>query len=89
MVLDQEAEIVVKPGIALDSEWRDRAGLNGCGPAEGSYMKQYRGTHQHQRVRGYRVLANFVRLGNRALYLDHRKGRATRRSVAGCIQRVD
>jgi hypothetical protein len=26
-------------GIALDSEWRDRAGLNGCGPAEASYMK--------------------------------------------------
>jgi DNA modification methylase len=26
-------------GISLDSEWRDRAGLNGCGPAESSYMK--------------------------------------------------
>jgi DNA modification methylase len=26
-------------GIKLDSEWRDRAGLNGCGPAEASYMK--------------------------------------------------
>ena len=26
-------------GISLDSEWRDRAGLNGCGPAEASYMK--------------------------------------------------
>ena len=25
-------------GIELDSEWRDRAGLNGCGPAEPSYM---------------------------------------------------
>jgi len=24
--------------IELDSEWRDRAGLNGCGPAEPSYM---------------------------------------------------
>jgi hypothetical protein len=23
-------------GISLDSEWRDRAGLNGCGPAEAS-----------------------------------------------------
>jgi DNA modification methylase len=33
-------------GIELDSEWRDRAGLNGCGPAEGSYMKQ--------RTEGYR-----------------------------------
>jgi DNA modification methylase len=26
-------------GIELDSEWRDRAGLNGRGPAEASYMK--------------------------------------------------
>jgi DNA modification methylase len=26
-------------GIELDSEWRDRAGLNGCGAAESSYMK--------------------------------------------------
>ena len=26
-------------GISLDSEWRDRAGLNGCGPAQASYMK--------------------------------------------------
>jgi DNA modification methylase len=26
-------------GIELDSEWRDRAGLNGYGPAEASYMK--------------------------------------------------
>ena len=26
-------------GIQLDSEWRDRAGLNGHGPAEPSYMK--------------------------------------------------
>jgi DNA modification methylase len=29
-------------GIQLDSEWRDRAGLNGCGPAEASYMKKHR-----------------------------------------------
>ncbi|MEO8050569.1 MAG: hypothetical protein ABI833_09160 [Acidobacteriota bacterium] len=27
-------------GIELDSEWRDRAGLNGCGPAEPSYLKK-------------------------------------------------
>jgi DNA modification methylase len=26
-------------GIELDSEWRDRAGLNGRGPAEASYLK--------------------------------------------------
>ena len=30
-------------GIELDSEWRDRAGLNGCGPAEASYMKRTAG----------------------------------------------
>ena len=27
-------------GIELDSEWRDKAGLNGCGAAEPSYMKK-------------------------------------------------
>jgi hypothetical protein len=26
-------------GIELDTEWRDRAGLNGLGAAEPSYMK--------------------------------------------------
>jgi len=26
--------------IELDSEWRNRAGLNACGPAEASYMKK-------------------------------------------------
>ncbi len=30
-------------GIELDSEWRDRAGLNGCGPAEPSYLKRTAG----------------------------------------------
>jgi len=32
-------------GIELDSEWRDRAGLNGCGPAEPSYMKKRTAGH--------------------------------------------
>ena len=32
-------------GIELDSEWRDRAGLNGCGPAEASYMKKRTAGH--------------------------------------------
>jgi len=36
-------------GIELDSEWRDRAGLNGCGPAEPSYMKK--------RTKGHTVTA--------------------------------
>jgi DNA modification methylase len=37
----EPALLVTDPpyGIQLDSEWRDRAGLNGCGPAEASYMK--------------------------------------------------
>jgi DNA modification methylase len=30
-------------GIELDSEWRDRAGLNGRGPAEPSYLKRTEG----------------------------------------------
>ena len=30
-------------GIELDSEWRDRAGLNGCGPAEPSYLHRTEG----------------------------------------------
>ena len=30
-------------GISLDSEWRDRAGLNGCGAAEPSYLKRTEG----------------------------------------------
>ena len=38
-------------GIELDSEWRDRAGLNGCGPAEASYMKQPdRGPHRNNHL---------------------------------------
>jgi len=32
-------------GIELDSEWRDRAGLNGCGLAEASYMKHRTAGH--------------------------------------------
>jgi DNA modification methylase len=32
-------------GIQLDSEWRDRAGLNGCGAAEPSYLKRTEGHH--------------------------------------------
>jgi hypothetical protein len=40
-------------GIELDSEWRDRAGLNGHSPAEPSYMKQrtkgHTGNHDFKR----------------------------------------
>ena len=37
-------------GIELDSEWRDRAGLNGCGPAEPSYMKQRTKGHHNTSI---------------------------------------
>ena len=39
-------------GIELDSEWRDRAGLNGCGPAEASYMKRRTEGHQETKISG-------------------------------------
>jgi DNA modification methylase len=37
-------------GIELDSEWRDRAGLNGCGPAEPSYMKKRTAGHTNTSI---------------------------------------
>ena len=37
-------------GISLDNEWRDRAGLNGCGPAEASYMKPRSAGHTHTSI---------------------------------------
>jgi DNA modification methylase len=39
-------------GIQLDSEWRDRAGLNGCGPAEASYMKHRTEGHTKTTISG-------------------------------------
>jgi len=39
-------------GISLDSEWRDRAGLNGCGPAEASYMKKRTEGHTETTISG-------------------------------------
>jgi hypothetical protein len=39
-------------GIELDSEWRDRAGLNGCGPAEASYMKHRTEGHTEATISG-------------------------------------
>jgi DNA modification methylase len=39
-------------GIELDSEWRDRAGLNGCGPAEASYMKHRTEGHHETSISG-------------------------------------
>jgi DNA modification methylase len=39
-------------GIELDSEWRDRAGLNGCGPAEPSYMNHRTAGHTETTISG-------------------------------------
>ena len=39
-------------GIELDSEWRDRAGLNGCGPAEPSYLKKRTTGHREISISG-------------------------------------
>jgi hypothetical protein len=39
-------------GIELDSEWRDRAGLNGHGPAEPSYMKKRTQGHTETSISG-------------------------------------
>src|ERR1039457_221624 len=37
-------------GIELDSEWRDRAGLNGFGPAQASYIKQRTAGHTNTSI---------------------------------------
>ena len=39
-------------GIELDLEWRDRAGLNGCGPAEPSYLKKRTAGHTEATISG-------------------------------------
>jgi DNA modification methylase len=39
-------------GIGLDSEWRDKAGLNGHGPAEPSYMKHRTVGHGETSISG-------------------------------------
>ena len=39
-------------GISLDSEWRDRAGLNSCGPAEPSYLKKRTAGHTETTISG-------------------------------------
>jgi DNA modification methylase len=39
-------------GVQLDSEWRDRAGLNGHGPAEPSYMKKRTAGHTETTISG-------------------------------------
>jgi hypothetical protein len=39
-------------GVELDSEWRGRAGLNGKGPAEPSYMKSRTRGHKETTMSG-------------------------------------
>src|ERR1019366_3059863 len=39
-------------GIELDSEWRDRAGLNGCGAPEPNYVKRRTKGHQETTISG-------------------------------------
>jgi DNA modification methylase len=39
-------------GISLDSEWRDRAGLNGLGAAEPSYLKKRTAGHTETSISG-------------------------------------
>jgi DNA modification methylase len=39
-------------GISLDSEWRDRAGINKHGPAEASYMKKRTAGHTETTISG-------------------------------------
>ncbi|HEY6392444.1 MAG TPA: hypothetical protein VIX89_14265, partial [Bryobacteraceae bacterium] len=39
-------------GIELDSEWRDRAWLNGHGPAEPSYLKKRTSGHTETTISG-------------------------------------
>jgi len=39
-------------GISLDSEWRDRAGLNGHGPAEPSYLRKRTVGHTETAISG-------------------------------------
>lgn len=39
-------------GVSLDAEWRDRAGLNGLGPAEPSYMKVRGEGHRNTTISG-------------------------------------
>ena len=39
-------------GIELDSEWRDRAGINGCRPAQARYMKHRTAGHTETTISG-------------------------------------
>ena len=46
--------LVTEPpyGVSLDGAWRDRAGLNGCGPAEASYMRHRTEGHTETTISG-------------------------------------
>src|SRR5260221_709870 len=55
LLADRKPRLMVSDppyGIELDSEWRDRAGLNGCGAAEPSYMKKRTAGHTETSISG-------------------------------------
>jgi hypothetical protein len=55
LLVDRKPRLMITDppyGIELDSEWRDRAGLNGCGPAEKSYMKHRTAGHNETTISG-------------------------------------
>jgi hypothetical protein len=60
-------------GIELDSEWLDRAGLNGCGPAEASYLKKRTRRSEDSHVRSAEwTSADWLPLST-ANYLEQRR----------------
>src|SRR5262249_52100050 len=52
LLSDKPLLMVTDPpyGIELDSEWRDRAGLNGCGPTEATYIKHRTAGHTNTTI---------------------------------------
>jgi DNA modification methylase len=55
LLADRQPRLMVTDppyGIELDTEWRDRAGLNGCGAAEPSYMKHRSEGHSETSISG-------------------------------------
>jgi DNA modification methylase len=55
LLVDRKPRLMVTDppyGISLDSEWRDRAGINKHGPAEASYMKKRIAGHTETTISG-------------------------------------
>ena len=62
-------------GNEFDSEWRDRAGPNGHGPAEPSYMKRRTQGHTETSISG----------DTRADWSEHSSGRQVRSHTYGTL----